>query len=189
MRTAILVLLLCFSSLGLAKQAHAQAPIACDVTYTVDTNAVDAQGVEFDVATSVSVVTGMPYADVLDNSAKAFKVVDLMSKLQDKGGPYVIETGEIRSCDGKPPEKVMATSVMVKGLTLEGSNRVAREALRQAAFVVDRYEGRAKKGDRMGWDHKKGHKTKRNDLRQKVTTFSSDSVIVSPNDEKSAKSK
>jgi hypothetical protein len=155
----------------------AAGPQVCDVTYTVDTN-IKVGADEFDVSTAITVVSAMPYADVLDNSAKALNVVNVMSKQGDKGGPYVIESGEVRSCDGGPPAKVPATSVMVSGVTLAGANRIARESLRQTAFIVDRYDGRANKGDKTGWDHNKGHKTKRNDLHQKLVAPSSDSVVV-----------
>jgi len=159
MKTLLIVLAL-FSPLTFGQ--------TCDVVYTVDTNIVDASGTEHDVSTAVANVYALPMADVLDNSAKALKVLDVMSKLQDKGGPYTIETGEVRSCDGKPPEKVAATSVLVKGVTLNGSNRIAREALKQFDLIVARYEARGKRGDKMGWDHGKARKTKRNDLGQRI---------------------
>jgi hypothetical protein len=175
--TQMKTLMLFVSMLLFATVAVAQ-PKVCDVTYTVDTN-IKVGADEFDVATAIAVVSAMPYADVLDNSDKALKVLNVMSKQGDKGGPYVIESGEVRSCDGGPPVKVAATSIMVSGVTLEGSNRIAREGLRQAAFIVDRFEKRANRGDKEGWDHKKGHKTKRNDLHQKLVAPTSDSVVVS----------
>jgi hypothetical protein len=156
--------LLAIAALAASTLATAQV---CDVTYTVDTTAIDAQGIEHDVGTAVATLYGVPLADLQDNSAKMFKVVDTMSKLQDSGGPYMAETGEVRSCDGKPPERVLATSVMVKGLTLKGSNKVAREALKQAEDIVRRYENRAARGAKQGWDHAKARKTPRDDVGQR----------------------
>ena len=136
----------------------------CDVTYTSETETADGQN----VMSSSLTVYAIPLADVLDNSARGLRVVNVMSKLQDKGGPYQIETGEVRSCDGKPPERVAATSVMVKGVTLKGSNQISRAALKQADEITQRYEKRAERGDKHGWDHGKAKKVKRNDLGQKV---------------------
>jgi hypothetical protein len=151
-----------FAIAALAASTLATAQV-CDVTYTMDSTIVDAQGVEHDVGTTVTHLYGVPLADLEDNSAKMFKVVDLMSKLQDQGGPYMAETGEVRTCDGKV-ERVLATSVLVKGLTLKGSNKVAREALKQAEDIVRRYENRAARGAKQGWDHAKARKTPRDDV-------------------------
>jgi hypothetical protein len=153
--------ILAIAALAASSLAYGQV---CDVTYTVDTTAIDAQGVEHDVGTAIAHLYGVPLDDLKDNSAKMFKVVDTMSKLQDSGGPYMVETGEVRSCDGKPPERVLATSVLVKGLTLKGSNKIAREALKQADLIVKRYENRAARGAKMGWDHGKARKTPRDDV-------------------------
>lgn len=147
-----------------ATSALAADPQVCDVTYTL--KVVTSTG--HNVWTVTNTVYGLPFADVLDNSAKGLKVVDVMSKLQDKGGGYEVETGEVRTCDGKAPEKVAATSVMVKGLTLDGSNKVYREGLKQADFIVKRYEDRQKKGDKFGWDHTKAKKVKRDDIGETV---------------------
>ena len=136
----------------------------CDVTYSVDTETADGQN----VMTSSTTLYAVPMADVLDNSARGLRVVNIMSQSDGKGGPYSIETGEVRSCDGKPPERVAANSVMVKGVTLKDSNRINREALRQADGIVKRYEKRAERGDKHGWDHAKAKKVKRNDLGQKL---------------------
>jgi hypothetical protein len=140
------------------------AQTVCDVTYTAEVETVAGN----DVSSSTLTIRGVPFADVLDNSAKALKVLDVLSKQQDKGGVYVLETGEVRSCDGKPPERVAATSVQLKGITLHGANVGARAALKQADLIVKRYEQRQAKGDVQGWDHAKAAKVKRNDLGQKV---------------------
>lgn len=163
MRYLIAIICVVFSGLALAAD-----PVACDVTYTIDTNVVDAQGVEHDVSTSTAVLYAVPWADVVDNSAKGLRVLNVLSKFQDKGGPYTIETGEVRSCDGGPPQKNLATSVLLKGVTLDGGNQAGREALRQAELVQARFEDRQRQGKKTGWDHSKAHKTKRNDLGQRV---------------------
>ncbi len=143
--------------------------ILCDVIYTTDITTTDAQGGEHNIATGINTVWAIPYADALDNSKKGLVVVDLMSKLQDKGGPYDAETSEIRNCDGKGQAKYAPTSVLVRGVTLEGANQIAREALKQGGLIVTRYEDRQKGGAKVGWDHAKASKTKRDDLgRRKV---------------------
>jgi len=146
-----------------ASAAFAQS--VCDVTYTAEVETMAGQ----DVSSASLTLRAVPFADVQDNSARALRVLDLLSKEQDKkDGVYVLETGEVRSCDGKPPERVAATSVQLKGITLKGANRGARAALKEGDGVVKRYEDRAAKGDKEGWDHSKAKKVKRNDLGQKV---------------------
>ena len=145
-----------------ATAAFAQS--VCDVTYTAEVETMAGQ----DVSSSSLTLRAVPFADVQDNSARALRVLDLLSKEQDKGGVYKLETGEVRSCDGKPPERVAATSVELRGITLKGANRGARAALKEADGVTKRYEDRAAKGDKEGWDHAKAAKVKRNDLGQKV---------------------
>ena len=145
-----------------ATAAFAQS--VCDVTYTAEVETMAGQ----DVSSSSLTLRAVPFADVQDNSARALRVLDLLSKEQDKGGVYKLETGEVRSCDGKPPERVAATSVELRGITLKGANRGARAALKEADGVTKRYEDCAAKGDKEGWDHAKAKKVKRNDLGQKL---------------------
>ena len=136
----------------------------CDVTYTVEVETAAGN----DVSSGSTTIYGLPMADVLDNHAKNLKVLDALSKRQDKGGPYTIETGEYRACDGGAKTKIDAGSVMVKGVTLKGANEVARVALAQSGAIIKRYEDKSAKGAKEGWDHKKAKKVKRNDLGQKV---------------------
>lgn len=136
----------------------------CDVTYTAEVETMAGQ----DVSSSSLTLRAVPLADVLDNSARALRVLDLLSKQQDKGGAYRLETGEVRSCDGKPPERVAATSVELRGITLKGANLGARAGLKEADGIIKRYEDREKAGAKEGWDHSKAAKVKRNDLGQKV---------------------
>ena len=140
------------------------AQTVCDVTYTAEVETMAGN----DVSSSSLTLRGVPFADVLDNSAKALKVLDILSKQQDKGGVYVLETGEVRSCDGKPPERIAVTSVQLKGITLHGANVGARAAMQQADLIIKRYEQREKRGDVQGWDHSKAKKVKRNDVGVKI---------------------
>jgi hypothetical protein len=149
---------------ALAAFAPFAAAQVCDVTYTAEVETAAGN----DVSSSSLTLRGVPIADVLDNSAKALKVLDVLSKQQDKGGVYTLETGEVRSCDGKPPERIAVTSVQLKGITLHGANVGARAALQQADLIIKRYEQREKKGDVQGWDHSKSKKVKRNDVGQKL---------------------
>jgi hypothetical protein len=150
----LLLLVLCLFSAA----AYAQT---CDVTYISDVETAAGN----DVAYSSAKVYGLPMADVLDNNVLGKKVLNEASKRQDQGGPYTLELSEIRECNGGPPAR--ADGIMVKGVTLKGANAISREALRQADRIVQRYEKRAAKGDKAGWDHGKARKTKRNDLGQK----------------------
>ena len=145
-----------------ASAAFAQT--VCDVTYTAEVETMAGN----DVSSSSLTLRGVPFADVLDNSARALKVLDVLSLEQNKGGVYKLETGEVRSCDGKPPERVAATSVELRGITLHGANRAARITLREADGIVKRYEARENKGDVQGWDHSKAKKVKRNDVGVKI---------------------
>lgn len=140
------------------------AQTVCDVTYTTEVETMAGNN----VSSSSMTLYGVPFADVEDNSVRAKRVLDALSKQQDKGGVYKLETGEVRSCDGKPPERVAATSVELRGISLHGANVGARAALKEADGIIKRYEQREKKGDVQGWDHSKAKKVKRNDLGQKV---------------------
>lgn len=134
------------------------------MTYTAEVETMAGQ----DVSSASLTLRAVPFADVQDNSARALRVLDLLSKEQDKGGVYKLETGEVRSCDGKPPERVAATSVQLNGITLKGANRGARAALKEADGIVKRYEDREAKGAKEGWDHSKAKKVKRNDVGVKI---------------------
>lgn len=160
MKKILLLVALLFSPLAWSQ--------VCDVTYTSDVDFIAPDGSSHDASTTTTVVYGVPMSDVLDNNKKGLKIVDMASRLQDKGGPYEIETGEVRSCDGKPPERIAATSVLFKGVTLRGMNQITREALRQASDITRRYEDRDKRGDKRGWDHSKAKKTKRDDLGRRI---------------------
>jgi hypothetical protein len=155
--------------LALSLFATAAFAQTCDVVYSVDVTMTDPAGVEHNViGPAVLPVYGLPMADVLDNSEHGLKVVKMIGQADGKGGPYMIEVGEVRACDGKPPEKVLANSIMAKGVTLKDSNKIQRESLKQQEDILKRYEKRAEKGDRHGWDHAKANKAKRNDLGQHV---------------------
>lgn len=138
-------------------------PAACDVTYTMESETADGR----DVMNSKLAVYALPYAEVQDNSRKGLRVIDVASRQQDKGGTYSIELGEYRVCDGGPVEKVAANSILVKGVTLRGANRISRTMLQVSADIVDRYEGKDDRGAKAAWDHDKARKVKRNDLHQK----------------------
>ena len=145
-----------------ASTAFAQT--VCDVTYTSEVETMAGQ----DVSSASLTLRAVPFADVQDNSKRALRVLDVLSKQQDKGGVYKLETGEVRSCDGKPPERVAATSVELRGISLHGANLGARAALKEADGITKRYEQRQAKGDVQGWDHSKAKKVKRNDVGVKI---------------------
>jgi len=135
----------------------------CDVTYVLD---VDTG--ERNVSTVTTQVYGVPMADVLDNHARGLRIINELSKVQDRGGPYNVEVSETRTCDGGVAVKVPDGGIMVKGVTLKDNNRIARMALKEADGITKRYEDRAAKGDKHGWDHSKAKKVKRDDLGKKI---------------------
>lgn len=135
----------------------------CDVTYIMEAETKDGA----DYVNSKLQMYGIPIADMESNSKKGLHIIDVASKVQDKGGVYVVEFAEWRTCDGKTV-KNDATSVQVKGVTLHGMNRISRASIKVAAEVTQRYEDRAEKGNKEAWDHKKARKVKRDDLHKKV---------------------
>ncbi len=135
----------------------------CDVTYTVD---IDNGG--RNVTMTTAILYALPIVDVLDNTKNAMKTVDMASKVQDKGGSYTVELGEVRSCDGKAPERVPASSIMVKGVTLDGLNKITRVGLSVGDQITKRYEDRQKSGAKEGWAHEKAKPVKRDDLGNKI---------------------
>jgi len=155
-------LLLVAALAALTPVAFAQT--VCDVTYTAEVETMTGQ----DVSSSSLTLRAVPFADVKDNSERSLRVLEILSKAQDKGGVYKLETGEIRACDGKPPEKFAPTSVELRGITLKDANRGARAALKEADGIVKRYEDREKGGAKEGWDHSKALKVKRDDVGKRV---------------------
>jgi hypothetical protein len=132
----------------------------CDVTYTLDTDVVLAEGAEpVNTGTIVGVAYGLPLADAEDNTRLGKKIINEASKQQDKGGPYLAYYSEMRSCGGGPA--VQADGIFVKGVTLNGSNKIGRVALQVGDEVTKRYEKRAQKGDRFAQDHQKARKIER----------------------------
>lgn len=157
-------LLLFAAGLAFAQPVKLPAtPKACDVVYTMEAETADGN----DVANTQTAVYGLPWADVLDNSRKGRRVIDLASLLQDKGGPYTITMSEVRACDGGPATQVVDNSIEVRGVTLQGSNRLSRLTIQVASETTARYESRAYGGNKRGWDHDKARKVKRNDVHQK----------------------
>ena len=139
----------------------------CDVIYTLDTDVVITPGAEpVNVGTVVGFAYGIPFADAVDNTRLGRKIIDEASKQQDKGGPYIATYSEMRSCDGGPAVK--ADGVFVQGVTLKGSNAIARVALKVGDEVTQRYEKRAARGDKFADDgHAHAKKIKRDPNTQK----------------------
>lgn len=157
MRTLLGVVLALFAVIAFAQPT--KAPKVCDVTYVMEAETQDGA----DYVNSKLQMYAMPVADVDDNSKRGRHIIDVASKVQDKGGVYQVEFAEWRTCDGKTV-KNDATSIMVKGVTLDGVNRISRASIKVAGEVTQRYEKRAERGDREAWDHKKARAVKRNDL-------------------------
>jgi len=165
MKYAIAIALMLFSVALAAQPAAppvpaATTPVVCDVTYSADVNTMDGHDVSFSQIT----LNAVPWADVQDNHRKQMRVLDQLSKEQDKGGVYQIEVSEYQACDGGAAVKIADGSALLQGVTLAGTNRVARVALAQADLITQRYEQRANRGDKQGWDHGRAKKVQRDDL-------------------------
>ena len=145
--------------MALALVAGSAVAQTCDVTYTMDTDVQAGAGDPVNVGTSVGMVYGIPLADADDNTRLGKKIINAASKEQDKGGPYIATYSEMRSCDGGPAVK--ADGVFVKGVTLAGSNKIARVGLQVADEITKRYEKRAAHGDKFANDHSKAKKVER----------------------------
>ena len=145
-----------FAASLLASSALAQT---CDISYTTDTDAQLGAGDPVNIGTVIATAYGIPLADAEDNTRLGKKIINAASKEQDKGGPYIATYSEMRSCDGGPAVK--ADGIFVKGVTLAGSNKIARVALGVADEVTKRYEKRAAHGDKFANDHSKAKKVER----------------------------
>lgn len=160
--------LTCMSMCALAQPTAPPHPVACDVTYTLDTT-VMVDGAEHDSAVAPLKLSGVPWDDVVDNSAKGLKVVNFMRSVGEvKGAPYIMETSEVRACDGGPPQVNKVTSLRVEGISLNASNRIGDFAADQMALIRERYKARARQGLKLGWDHRRAQHTRRNDLNQHI---------------------
>jgi len=154
MKRLLILALMVFAPLSIAQ--------VCTVTFSTECETKDGN----DCGMAMGTTPAMPMADLLDNAAKFNKVLDVASKVQEKGGPYTLEMNEYRVCDGGA--QVKAQGIEVRGLTLQGMNAVAREAWKQMDLVIRRYEQRAEKGNKQAWDHAKAPKVKRDDLGKRV---------------------
>jgi len=136
----------------------------CDVTYSADTETKD----HYDVASAVITLKAVPWVDVEDNHKKQMKVLDQMSKEQDKGGEYEVTVTETNTCEDGVTVRIADGSALIMGMTLAGSVRVMDIALQMAKEINDRYRARANKGAKVGWDHSKAKKVKRDDVGRRV---------------------
>ena len=134
------------------------------MTYSVETETKD----HFNVGSASGTMYSVPWADVADNHAKQMKVLDQLSKEQDKGGEYEVTVTETNTCEDGVTVRVADGSALIMGLTLAGSVRVGDIALQQAKEINDRYRNRASRGAKVGWDHSKAKKVKRDDLGRKL---------------------
>jgi hypothetical protein len=149
-----------FALVALFASPFVAAAQTCDVTYTLDVDAVVKSGSDpVNVATAVMQIYGIPLADAEDNTRLGKKIINEASKQQDKGGPYVGTYSEMRSCNGGAPVK--ADGIYVQGVTLAGSTKIADVGLKVGAEINDRYKKRAARGDRFANDHSHAKKIER----------------------------
>jgi hypothetical protein len=170
----ILLPLLLFSAVAVAQKPPASADIGtpptyqagkvCDATYAVEVETVD----HFNVSSAQGSAYSIPWVDVEDNHKKQMRVLDALSKEQDKGGQYEITVTETNTCEDGVTVRVADGSAYVTGVTLDGSVKVGDVAIQVMKEINDRYRNRAAKGAKVGWDHSKAPKVKRDDLGRKL---------------------
>ena len=153
--------------LALAMFSGAAFAQFCDVIYTMDVDVQTTPGGEpLNINTIVGFAYGLPLADAEANTKLGKKIINEVSKQQDKNGPYIATYSEMRSCDGKPATR--ADGVFVQGVTLKGSVKIADVGLAVGKEINDRYKKRADKGDKFADDgHSHGKKIKRDPNTQK----------------------
>ena len=101
---------------------------------------------------ATSVLYGISQAEIDKLHARALKVVDVASKVQDrKSGDYMVEFDETRKCGGVTTKGQGVAGVMVQGVTLHGVNRIAREFEKQMSATTKEQEDRAGKGKRRAF--------------------------------------
>lgn len=164
--------LLLFAAPAFAQQPAPAAPPAvgtppaytagkiCDVTYAVETETSD----HYKVGGGLITMKAVPWVDVEDNHKKQMRVLDTLSKQQDKGGEYQVTVTETNTCEDGVTVRIADGSAYVIGVTLDGTVKVIDTALQVGKEVNDRYRARAAKGAKVGWDHSKALKVKRDDL-------------------------
>jgi len=136
----------------------------CDVSYALEAETKD----HFDIGNSLLVLKAVPWVDVDDNHKKQMRVLNELSKQQDKGGEYEITVIETNTCEDGVTVRVADGSAYVTGVTLDGVVKVGDVALQVGKEINDRYRGRAAKGAKVGWDHSKAKHVKRDELGRKV---------------------
>lgn len=158
-----LLLFIAFAALSVGAQAQ-----VCDVTYTADTETMSGH----DVSDGVANFKAVPMSEVKFQNERNVKVLDALSKEQDKckgDDCYRIEVGEYRSCDGGPKVKQPAGqgSALLEGVTYAGMLRVGRVGLHEGDVFLKHHEAKSAKGEKVPYDHKKAKKVKRDELGKK----------------------
>lgn len=143
----------------------ASTPNFCDVTYSMD---VETTADQDDVSSASITVRANPYQDVAEDHKRQVRILDQISKEQDKGGPYSVTVTETNTCDGGNTVRINTGSIYADGITLEGATRIADVQLQVAREINDRYKSRAKQGAKVGWNHKNAKKVKRDDLGRRI---------------------
>jgi hypothetical protein len=141
----------------------------CEIWWMVDGDVTMPDGSVVDGGITAGYGPPTAWADVEDNFNRSKKVLDVMSKQQDKGGPYSTVATQLRRCDGGQVTQIMDGGIEVRGVTAKGAVEINRVALKQLAEVNElRFAKRADKGDKYLQDHSKAKKAKRDDLGRKV---------------------
>src|SRR5262245_15677333 len=125
MRLLAFITTLLFIGVALAQAqkppAATPTPNFCDVTYSVETETTLDND---DVNSSSITIRAMPYADVQEDHARQLKILDVISKEQNKGGPYTVTVTETNTCDGGNTVRISSGSIYAEGITLAGSTRI-----------------------------------------------------------------
>lgn len=132
----LLATLLCF--------APSLAFAMCDL----EMSSVVTYGVGEAVGKQVTTWNGLEAADVTNIKTKGKSILDVASKVQDKGGKYTIVFNETTTCDNKP---VKAVAVEVSGVTIHGMSAILRASTKVGEQLLKMGEDEAKKGKKRAW--------------------------------------
>lgn len=127
--------------------------VVSDGTVQVGVDKSTGQPILKDLGMSYGFAPGMPIADADDNDKRGLKIIKMLAEAQNKGGPYSIEVGTYRSCNGIVT-RIAANSIVASGITLKDAVKIADEGIKLAQSINnERYKARANRGNKFGQDH------------------------------------
>lgn len=117
---------------------------ACDL----EMSSVITYGVGEAVGKQTTVWNGLEVAEANDIKKRGKSIVDVASKVADKGGKYTIVFSETTTCDGAA---VKAAAVEVGGVTIHGMSAILRASHKVGEQLLKMGEDEGKKGKKRAW--------------------------------------